>query len=511
MNEKEKVLISCVGDTDPYRNGYDGAICHIIRKEPKVKKAYLYFSKEMVRAEILNHRYTRAVKFLSPDIEIEIYPKLDKLNEYLNLSYEEIDDEKVKEIDEYLNNEERIIKDAHKFDLFYKELYQILNDVRGDENYNNCDVLFNVSSGTPAMKTSLLLIGILEAKKVTERKKYLNTHIVQVSSPAKSSNKFVQHTVPRNATPEEYKNEDVENIMENLIENITPEEIEEFGLTVEEMDRHTFEDNYKTTQLILYNDVKELFENCDYIGVSSLVSKYENILPKKLVLLAKHLGYRITGRVKEAEEIARRLNMYEDLYPIPNITEREIIEKFNIMKIKNKRDEINDWLLISTPLEERIYIKLLDVKGISFNSYTNGNYKRPKFEFFRMEIKNNQLYKALKKNLEFDKVLGRDINGKILALIVKQTDIAKDKNTMEKIEILENTRDKRNIAAHTISYITRDDIEKDIGTIKNLESIFKFLIKKSYEKTLNKEKFDKALNMYTIIENLILEEFENTI
>lgn len=507
----EKVLISCVGDTDPYRNGYDGAICHIIRKEPNIKKVYLYFSKEMVRAEILNHRYTRAIKFLSPDVEIEIYPKLDKLNEYLNLNYKEIDDEKVKDIDEYLNNEERIIKDAHKFDLFYKELYQILNNVREDKDVNNCDVLFNVSSGTPAMKTSLLLIGILEAKKVTERKKYLNTHIVQVSSPAKSSNKFVQHTVPRNATAEEYKNEDVENIMENLIENIPQEELSEYGLTVEDMDRHTFEDNYKTTQLILYNDVKELFENCDYIGVSSLVRKYENILPEKLVLLAKHLGYRITGMVKEAEALARKLNMFDELYPIPNKSEREIIEKFNIMKIKNKRDEINEWLLISTPLEERIYIELLKASGISFSDYTDGNYKRPRFDFSRMKIKNNQLYQALRKSLDFDKVLGRDTNGKILGLIVKKSNISKDKDIMEKIEILENTRDKRNIAAHTISYIIRDDIEKDIGTIKNLESIFKFLIKKSYEKTLSTEKFDRALNMYTIIENYILEEFENTI
>ena len=34
-------------------------------------------------------------------------------------------------------------------------------------------------------------------------------------------------------------------------------------------------------------------------------------------------------------QLAKKLNMFEELYPIQNITEREIVEKFNIMKIKN--------------------------------------------------------------------------------------------------------------------------------------------------------------------------------
>lgn len=510
MNNSRKVLVSSVGDTDPYRNGYDGAICHILRKETEIKKVYLYFSKEMIRAEILNHRYTRAIKFLIPDIQIEIYPKTDKINEYLNLEYMKIDTEKVKEIDEYIKNEDKLIKDAHKFDLFYKEFYQILSDIRDNEEDCKSEILFNISSGTPAMKTSLLLIGILEAKKVTERKKYLNTHIVQVASPAKKSGKFIPHTVPKSENPEEYKKEDVEEIMTNLNENLSEKDLNDLGMTIEEMDRHSIEDNYKTTQIILYNDVKELFESCDYYGVRTLLKKYENILTDKLVLLGEHLGNRISGRVEEAEESSRKLNIFSELYPIQNRTEREIIEKFNVMRIKNRRDEINDWLLISTPLEERIYIKLLESIGIKMTDYTNGNYQRPKFDFSKLSIKHGSIYNKLERNLDVSKIRGKDINGRILQQIIECSEIAKNDVIIEKIRFLENSREIRNTAAHTISYVTREDIEKEIGSIKELESNFKFLIRAAYPQ-MNSDSFKDALDIYTKIENLILEEFEKNI
>lgn len=497
MGKKEKILVSFVGDTDPYRNDFDGAICHIIRHEPEIKKVYLYFSKEMVKAQILNHRYTRAIKALSPKVEIEIYPKFNKLDEYLNLDYKNIDDEMVKKIDEELENEEKLIKDAHKFDVFYNEVYQILEDIRENEKIENIEILFNVSSGTPAMKSSLFLISILEAKKVTKAKKPLNTHIVQVSTPEGKSNKDVKHNAPK--TLEDYKTENVENIVKNELCDILKD--------AEIKDRHTYEECTKTTELILYNDVKELFEKCDYIGVSSLIEKYESVLPEKLRLLAEHLGYRVTGRIKEAEKIAKKLEMFGELYPIQNKNEKEIIEKFNIMKIKNTRDEINDWLLISTSLEEVIYMKLLDLNGIKRDDYTKLNREKTReFDFNKLAESHKKIYEKLKENINFDK-RSKYINGKVLYKLIKVTDIVKDPEVRDRIENFENSRDKRNNAAHTILYITREDI----GNIEKLEEDFKFLIKKSFDKTISDKAFDKALNIYKTIEGAILEEFEKNI
>ncbi len=49
----EVILFSGVGDTDPYRDGYDGALTHIVRYY-KPKKVYLYFSEEKMIEENLN-------------------------------------------------------------------------------------------------------------------------------------------------------------------------------------------------------------------------------------------------------------------------------------------------------------------------------------------------------------------------------------------------------------------------------------------------------------------------
>lgn len=490
MGEKGKILISCVGNTDPYRGGYDGAICHIIRYEPEIKKVYLYFSKEMMKGQILNHRYTRAIKALSPNVEIEIYPKFDKLNEYLNLYNEGIDEETYKKLDEELEDEKKLIKDVHQFDVFYKEVYQILENIRKNEKTENLEILFNISSGTPAMKSSLFLISILMSKK---SEKCLDTHIVQVGAPRENLVENVKHSTPE--TLEGYKTENVEKTMDKLKEN------------QEKRDRHKCKKYDNTMQLILLDDVRELFEKCDYIGASSLIKNYPGILSPKLYSLAEHLGYRVTGRIEDAEKIAKELEMFSELYPIQNKNEKEIIEKFNIMKIKNIRDEINDWLLISTPLEEAIYMKLLDLNGIKRDDYTKlVNKKIRIFDFDKLAERHKKIYEKLKENINFDKIY-KYINGNVLYKLIKATDIEKDPEVRKRIENFENSREARNNAAHTISYITREDI----GNIKELEEDFKFLIKKSFDKTISTENFNKALNIYKTIEDAILEEFEKNI
>ena len=125
------VLFSPVGGTDPVSesNFRDGSLLHICRVYHP-DKVYLYLSGEMLEHHKLDNRYCYC---------------LEKLQEAegFRMSCDVI--------------ERPDLKNVFDYDFFYREFYQLLSKIQEGMNESD-ELLLNIASGTPAMKSALLVM-----------------------------------------------------------------------------------------------------------------------------------------------------------------------------------------------------------------------------------------------------------------------------------------------------------------------------------------------------------------
>ena len=142
--EVKRILISPIGDTDPIRGYHDGACLHIIRYyHPEI--VILFYTEDMGKKEEHDHRYTRTIKQLVPDIQIqEIFSH---------------------------------VTDPQNYDRFNPRFPNLAHQIH--QQYKNAEVLLNLSSGTPQMKNILAILA-------TE---YDWCRGIQVNSPVRGSNR----------------------------------------------------------------------------------------------------------------------------------------------------------------------------------------------------------------------------------------------------------------------------------------------------------------------------------
>ena len=149
------ILFSPVGGTDPisWSNGYDGAMLHIARVY-RPDKIILYLSAEILALHKKDNRYVYCLEKLArlqnramPAIEIIERPEL---------------------------------RNVQHFDIFFDEFWERISQIT-DEMAADDELLLNVSSGTPAMKSGL---EVLQTIRGFSRK----TRLIQVDTPTKKMN-----------------------------------------------------------------------------------------------------------------------------------------------------------------------------------------------------------------------------------------------------------------------------------------------------------------------------------
>lgn len=139
------VLFSPVGRTDPVRNGYDGPLLHLLRHYP-VEKAVLYLTRETFELHRRDNRYLALANRVSPRTVYEIC------------------------------GDETLV-DAQTFEIYDAPFRAAIEKLHRENP--GCEVLVNISSGTPQMEASLYLLKAILPFPV---------RAIQVTSPAKSSN-----------------------------------------------------------------------------------------------------------------------------------------------------------------------------------------------------------------------------------------------------------------------------------------------------------------------------------
>lgn len=572
--DKKRILITAAGGTDPYTltegtNDYnDGSILSIIRQkeyenEP-ITEAYVYLSLEMAIREARNKVFTKSIKSINPNIEVKIFPEgaveeVKKLIEQKEITEEVVENERQKAIEKAKENnpnfnEEAIrrnltddkiifnliksdvkiaIFNANKFGIFYSDFYEIIRRIKEKYGTSIPEIFINVSSGTPAMEMDLDLIAITNNE--------IKAKIVQVSTPMASSNVRGNRGY---ATASEEQLKALNEVEQSRRENS--------GY----IKRVSYENMEKTRKLILLESLEDSFAKYDYAGAYNAVRENIGIIKEDslIVKYVTNLYYRYIGDDKKArsekiflpDKDGNKITLGE-LYPIFDDNDnrvkeilkvRGLVERINVMKVKEQRQEINDWLLITQTIIESLYRRLIYVVCDSFNvdeiinqDKKSGKYGKIDIDLFN-KINFNGKYEKIR--IKVEKNDAEYVNAFFLRSILYSWLVGRNYNKKLKdtIVILDKIRNSRNLAAHTEEFITLETLNNSFLEAIELENEYRAnnnidilalteeekknatvitnkliinLLNKIMEQSIYKTKMDEALSIYNNLKDKVLD------
>jgi len=432
------ILFSCIGKTDPVKNFHDGAVLHIIRNYKTITKVILYMSKEIWDIHNNDDRYNLA---------------FDDFKRRTNREFE------VK----YINSQ---IIDVDNYDNFFESFNEILKDIK--INNPNSHIYLNASSGTPAMKTSILLLAVENIQK--------NVTPIQVTDPTYQSN---IHKI-------EHQDNDILNQIINNQDNII------------DINR------CKVPNLIMFfkdrikNQIKAMLENYNYEGALTIYNNYYEDIRVKLLI--DHARKRMLLERENEKNITKLKAFFNfDCYPIKYPDIEKIIEYALLIQTFTKTHMITEFLLRLNPFIIELQILYIQLKfKIDIN-----NYKKYDKSFDIDKFKNdyNDIYVYLDE--KFNPLKSSNISIQLLTYIIEYLD--NDKENIKFFTTLNEINKKyRNSAAHELFSVSDNDLLNDpnikVHSRKLMNDIWKFI-----EKTIGNHFPDDIINLYDRINNIIME------
>lgn len=299
-----RVLISAVGDTDPFRNFHDDALIHIARKY-RPEKVILIFSEHTAKKQ---GNIEKALFSIAPDYKPE-----------------------VKTHDSIISDNE-----VHIFDVMFQRFSDILQEYYTKED----EFILNLSSATPQIKSALFVINRLNG---------INVKAVQVSSPEHASNENIGHDNDENIDELIEVNEDNK---VNFIDRTIEDNAEKFSQALLKKTARDFIEkfDYKAAldildQLSDFPNLKSVREEIrDVVNCLSKQDVPKGLRHKKL----KEEEQKILSAYLTIELQRERGNVSESFIRIKNLTEfilEDYIEKRNPGLIDDYCESIQKYYL----------------------------------------------------------------------------------------------------------------------------------------------------------------------
>lgn len=404
----QTILFTPVGGTDPIslNNYHDGSILHICRFY-KPDKVILYMSKEMLDFQEKDDRYRYC---------------LDRLAKMQNRSmvYEII--------------ERRKLTRVHEFDYFYEDFRKVISCIY--ETMDESDtLLLNVSSGTPAMKSGLLVLQTLGE---------FPAKVIQVATPVGKLNEQV------------HEGYDVETLWE-----------------LDEENQEGAQNRCKEIQCPTLSKIKKE----EIIKKHILVYDYQAALDVADSLLAEQtvqyrdLIYQAARRVLlDFANVDKTIQKTKfQCLPVRSSSQRKYFEYALTIDIRLKRGEYVDFIRSITPIVVDLFEMILKKQcGIIVDDYCE-QYKRAgqwKRMWSAKKLNGTEVGKVL--NSHYQKMGKRfeakDVYSEHLKILTDH--FSSDTHLKQLMEDLRNVESNiRNLAAHEIVSVTDE-------TIKNLTGFY---------------------------------------
>ena len=401
-----KVLFSPIGMTDPVsqRNLNEGSLLNICRfYEPD--KIYLYMSKEVMEFHEKDDRYVKCLK--------RVYSYLDK-----DFEYEIIDRSELEEV--------------QVFDFFYKEYRDILYRIH--EENPGAEILLNVSSGTPAMKSALFVLCALFNFPMTP---------VQVSTPEKKSN-----------------SESEENPLDDflgLIDEIMTEP-EVYGDRTEIAIKENL--NFELSKDIIKNHLKKY----NYSAAFEVAQMTREFLSDKSYHLIAAAFYRINlnrdGVEKNLKVVSDKLDYYET-------AQLKLVEYVLYLSVNVKRNMILEFIRGISPVLDSLFKKAFEVETrIDLDNYLTD--KDGKVTWNRKKLLSDDTGKkildALNSSYNGFNFINTASSDNFLKLMESEEFEISERNITKRAEELRDIEiEGRNKAAHQIVSIDDDFLKRETG------------------------------------------------
>ncbi len=393
----KRILFSPVGGTDPISstNMHDGSLLHICRHyRPDV--VYLYMSGEILENEKKDDRYMYCLH------------RLDALQG---------------RAPEYVRIERPKLTNVQEFDFFYGEFRTIIQSIVEDMGPED-ELLLNVSSGTPAMKSGLLVL-----KTIGE----FPCKAIQVLTPDLKMNNH------------DHRSYDVETLWEMNCE-----------LEAEGANRCR-EVSCPTLSVIKQeNAIKELIHRYDYAGALAIAQLLSAADTANYMSLLQMASRRILLDASGVDKILLGDVRYK--LPVRNGSERKYFEYAQVMQIRALREEYADFIRSLTPILSVIFQGILkNQTSIRLEDYCRQTRDRMKWDVYKLsgtEVERVLLSKA-------DGRLTDIYNSQLLELIshfCNDSDVVTVATALRSVE-----GGIRNLAAHEVVSITDEGVKKITG------------------------------------------------
>ena len=447
----KRILFSPIGTTDPVstKNFYDGACLHVLRHY-KPERVVLFFTKEMGEIERNEERYTTAIRHVTPDCIIDppIYTD---------------------------------IVDASQYEEFSQILPRAVQDLL--QKYPEHEILLNLSSGTPQIKTVLAMLAADNERCIG----------IQTVTPEGRANN------PQKLTPEE---------LHTLLEMNEEKECE--------AERRCNEPQLKIFRYHAEkNRIISLLRTYEYNAALTL-ARSSSLVPADAKQLLKHAAARTDLLPDKARKILAEYNG-QKLFLFTG-EEELLIEYFLIMQIDQENDHLSNFMLRISPFLDKFLLDYVqkNVRGGRQNPQNILNLSRYIKRKGGYRLERERIEQAAPKLLtRLDREYGgyKDSDLSFTLLIyycdyMQEEGLTKDTklhdDMMAELGKLGDIRILRNNVAHQITNVTRESFQKATQmTPPTLMEIFTKMLTLVYG-----TKVKEALKTYSRINNWLEEALE---
>ncbi|NLL52655.1 MAG: hypothetical protein GX207_07730 [Peptococcaceae bacterium] len=422
----KRVLFSTLGMTDPMKNDFDGPMLHILRHY-RPQKVYLFMTKRVCELAEQDNRYR---------LQIEYLCKQENFNcEIIELRYENIDK-------------------PQQFDLFYplfeKELIKI-----HQENPSS-QLLINLSSGTPQMKSTCHLLALTLGFPVVP---------IQVTTPNEQEN----YGMPIFDVDLHWKN-NLDNHPDMGIKN-----------------RCTVVEFTNLRYLFLREAAINYIRAFEYKAAFTVLQPVREFVSASALHLLQAAVYRKNMELSAAEKEARLAGY--DLFPVKSGDVEELFEYLLVLQIQQQTGDLMNFVRGISPALSKLFEGFLEEKCR----------RKVKTDYCYRSGRNRDIYKISREKLArepallacYDRCFESQYQDSFLAcssllpMIIFDCGAGgayADPEVVERAEKLRAVEEEiRNTAAHTITAVTEKQFTKIAGlSSKQVMEMLVWFFEKTY-------------------------------
>jgi len=453
------ILFSPLGNTDPISNDHDGSMLHICRIY-KPDKVILYMSASILEEHQKDDRYLYCLNQLVTSQGKQLY-LLDGSTSKPYSQKEPVDTQKPKTECEIIERPDLV--DVQRYNDFYDDFSKIIKGIH-EEMQEGARLLLNIASGTPAMKSALLVIQHLG--------EYDNFISVQVKTPIVDKEELKR---PKHGAEHGFKEVNWKNKWENNNDKllIDDSQLSEFSRC---------DEVHCDSLLKMKNEemIKQFVEAYQYESACMVAEKTPGAESYRLLLEIARA--RSQYRFREVNEGMKQAELSPEekraFLPQENSETRQLFEYALISDLKRNRKEYADFIRSLSPLIMDLFEKILKKQcGINIEEYcdtdVNGSKKWSEEKLKKTEA-GQRIIKALSEaaqekkwsNFRFDShLISEHIKILVINELKKTEKTRQQAQTIDFVGQLRAIEEKiRNLAAHEIILVTEEVIRMKTGS-----------------------------------------------